>query len=195
MTCGLLHVLAELRFIIKLINGPLRISCHMWKWVKMGEFFGKMVTAKLDEKYADKKCHKLWDTLRRNVTVVNCHSRGFVGWALRLGWNVAWSVRGWTDRQRTPQYLCWREWSPPLSREDQVDLRTASLCSAETGHIYIVGRPLLSDDLGTVQDEVITSITPPPPHILPFVLENWPVRVAGEWGRSTVIINGWWMEE
>ncbi len=54
--------------------------------------------------------------------------------------------------------------SPPLSREDQVDLRTASLCSAETGHIYIVGRPLLSDDLGTVQDEVITSITPPPPH-------------------------------
>ncbi len=44
-----------------------------------------------------------------------------------------------------------------------MDLRTASLCSAETGHIYIVGRPLLSDDLGTVQDEVITSSPPPHP--------------------------------
>ncbi len=29
ITCGLLHVLAELQFIIKLIHGPLRISCHM----------------------------------------------------------------------------------------------------------------------------------------------------------------------
>jgi hypothetical protein len=37
------------------------------------------------------------------VTVVNCHSRRFVGWTLRLGRNVMWSVCGWTDRQGTNQ--------------------------------------------------------------------------------------------
>ncbi len=36
-----------------------------------------------------------------NATVVNCHSRRFVGWTLSLGRNVEWSVCGWTDRQGT----------------------------------------------------------------------------------------------
>jgi hypothetical protein len=88
MTCGLLHVLAELSFIIKLIHGPLRISCHMWKWVEMGEFFGKMdlllcwdemsqqswtknhrqnVTDFGTKYYSETVCHTV--TNRRNVTI------------------------------------------------------------------------------------------------------------------------------
>ncbi len=40
-------------------------------------------------------------TLRRNVTVVKCHSRRFVRWTNSVGRNVTWSVCGWTDRQCT----------------------------------------------------------------------------------------------
>ncbi len=49
----------------------------------------------VDKKYMDGLCR--WT----NVTVVNCHSRRFVGWTLSLGRNVAWSVCGWMDRQGT----------------------------------------------------------------------------------------------
>jgi hypothetical protein len=54
-------------------------------------------------KFTTSECHILgWtdnaSTLRRNVTLVNCHSRRFVGWTLRLGRNVAWSVRRCTNR-------------------------------------------------------------------------------------------------
>ncbi len=57
-------------------------------------------------KFTRSECHNLgWmdnpSTLRRNVTVVKCRSRRFVWWTLSLGRNVAWSVRGWTDRQCT----------------------------------------------------------------------------------------------
>ncbi len=128
-------------FNIKFIHGPLRISCHTWKWAEMGEFFRKMdLLLHWDEmsqqswtKKTWTKCHRLWDkilqwdglshydkpskfnrpkchnlgwtdnpsTLRWNVTVVKCHSRRFVGWTPSLGQNVAWSVRGWKDRQCT----------------------------------------------------------------------------------------------
>jgi hypothetical protein len=52
------------------------------------------------------ECHNLgWmdnpSTLRRNVTVVKCDSRRFVGETLSLGQNVMWSVRGWMDHQCT----------------------------------------------------------------------------------------------
>ncbi len=54
----------------------------------------------------EQECYNLgWtdnpSTLRRNVTVVNCHSGRFVGWTLSLGRNVAWSVCRWTDRLGT----------------------------------------------------------------------------------------------
>jgi hypothetical protein len=57
-------------------------------------------------KYTRLQCHILgWtdnpSTLRWNVTVVNCHSRRFVGWTLHLGRNVAWSVCRWMDRLDT----------------------------------------------------------------------------------------------
>ncbi len=126
---------------IKFIHGPLRISCHTWKWAEMGEFFRKMDLLLCWDEMSEQswmknmrtKCHRLWDkilqwdglshcdklskftrsechnlgwtdnpsTLRRNVTVVKCHSRRFVGWTLCLGQNVAWSVCGWTDHQYT----------------------------------------------------------------------------------------------
>ncbi len=122
---------------IKFIHGPLRISCHTWKWAEMGKFFGKMdlllrwheMSQQSWTKNTRTKCHRLWDkilqwgslshcdipskfirsecqnlgwtdnpsTSRRNVTVVKCHSRRFVGWTLSLGRNVAWLVRGWMD--------------------------------------------------------------------------------------------------
>ncbi len=56
-----------------------------------------------------------------------------------------------------------------MSREDEVDLRTASLCSAETGHIYIIAHPLITNT--AVQDQVSSAPPlfshaplPPPPH-------------------------------
>ncbi len=50
-------------------------------------------------KFSRSECHNVrWtdnpSTLRRNVTLVNCHIRRFVTWTLWLGWKVAWSVRG-----------------------------------------------------------------------------------------------------
>jgi hypothetical protein len=56
----------------------------------------------VDEKYVDGSYR--WT----NVTVVNCHSRRFVGWMLSLGRNVAWSVCGWTDRQGTAGSPFWQ---------------------------------------------------------------------------------------
>ncbi len=61
--------------------------CHKWQTVHL--------EGGVDKKYLDGSYR--W----RNVTVVNCHSRRFVGWTLSLGRNVAWSVCGWTDRQGT----------------------------------------------------------------------------------------------
>jgi hypothetical protein len=61
--------------------------CHKWQTVHL--------EAGVDEKHVDGSYR--WT----NVTVVNCHSRRFVGWTLNLGRNVAWSVCGWTDRQGT----------------------------------------------------------------------------------------------
>ncbi len=57
-------------------------------------------------KFTRLECHNLgWtdnpSALKWNVTVVNCHSRRFVGWMLSLGQNVAWLVHGWTDHQGT----------------------------------------------------------------------------------------------
>ncbi len=57
-------------------------------------------------KFTRSECHNFgWtdnpSTLRRNVTVVKCHSRRFVGWTNSVGRNVTWSVCGWTDRQCT----------------------------------------------------------------------------------------------
>jgi hypothetical protein len=61
-------------------------------------------------KFTRSECHNFgWtdnpSTLRRNVTVVNCHSRRFVGWTDSVGRNVTWSVCGWTDRQGTGTLL------------------------------------------------------------------------------------------
>jgi hypothetical protein len=66
--------------------------CHKWQTVHL--------EAGVDEKYMDGSYR--WT----NVTVVNCHSRRFVGWTLSLGWNVAWSVCGWTDHQGTHKLTC-----------------------------------------------------------------------------------------
>jgi hypothetical protein len=57
-------------------------------------------------KFTRSECHNFgWtdnpSTLRRNVTVVKCHSRRFVGWTDSVGQHVAWLVCGWTDRQCT----------------------------------------------------------------------------------------------
>ncbi len=61
--------------------------CHKWQTVQL--------EAGVDKKYVDGSYR--WT----NVTVVNCHSRQFVGWTLSLGQIVTWSVCGWTDRQGT----------------------------------------------------------------------------------------------
>ncbi len=74
-------------------------------------------------KFTRSECHDLgWmdnlSTLRRNVTVVNCHSRWIIGWTLSLGWNVGWSVCEWTDHLGTPgtlsSWMCSRPtlWEP-----------------------------------------------------------------------------------
>ncbi len=62
--------------------------CHKWQTVHL--------EGGVDEKYVEGSYR--WTI----VTIVNCHSRRFVGWTLSLGRNVAWSVCGWTDRQGTP---------------------------------------------------------------------------------------------
>jgi hypothetical protein len=79
-------------------------KCHRL-WVKIIQCVGLSLCDK-QSKFTRSECHNLgWtdnpSTLRRNVTVVNCHSRRFVGWTLRLGRNVAWSVCRWTDRLGT----------------------------------------------------------------------------------------------
>ncbi len=63
------------------------LLCHKWQTVHL--------EGGVDKNYIDGSYR--WT----NVTVVNCHSRRFVGWTLSLGQNVAWSVCGWTDRQGT----------------------------------------------------------------------------------------------
>ncbi len=68
-------------------------------------------------------------------------------------------------------------WGEPdlLSREDEVDLRTASLCSAETGHIYIIAHPLITNT--AVQDQVSSALLSPatPPYPPPPQLSRgWP---------------------
>ncbi len=50
-------------------------------------------------KFTRSECHNFgWSdnpsTLRRNVTVVKCHSRRFIGWTDSVGRDVAWSVVG-----------------------------------------------------------------------------------------------------
>ncbi len=136
MKCGIIHVLAQLCFIIKLIHGPLSISCHTERKCQ-----SELKCPNLPEKlnlYCIEMNHRLWDkllqrvrlshcnkpstlsrsechnfgwtdnlsTLRWNVTVVNCHSRRFVRCMLRLDRIVIWLVCGWTDRQGTPSVTC-----------------------------------------------------------------------------------------
>ncbi len=67
--------------------------CHMWQTVHL--------EAGEDEKYLDGSDR--W----KNVTVVNCHSRRFVGWTDSVGWIVAWLVCGWMDRQGTEATMSW----------------------------------------------------------------------------------------
>ncbi len=74
-------------------------KCHRL-WDKILHWVGLSHCDK-PSKFTRSECHNLGWTdnpspLRRNVTVVNCHSIRFVGWMRRLGWNVVWSVRGWT---------------------------------------------------------------------------------------------------
>ncbi len=76
-----------------------------WLWDKIWQWVGLSHCDK-PSKFTRSLCHNLgWtdnpSTLRRNVTVVNCHSRRFVSWTLCLGRIVAWSVYGWTDGQGT----------------------------------------------------------------------------------------------
>jgi hypothetical protein len=63
--------------------------CHKWQTVHL--------EGGVDEKYVDGSYR--WTI----VTIVNCHSKRFVGWTLSLGRNFAWSVCGWTDCQDTEQ--------------------------------------------------------------------------------------------
>ncbi len=67
-------------FNIKL-HGPLRISCHTWKWAEMGEFFGKKMDLFLrwDEmsqqswiKNVQTKCHRLWDKILQWDSLSHC---------------------------------------------------------------------------------------------------------------------------
>ncbi len=81
-----------------------RTKCHRL-WDKILQWDGLSHCDK-SSKFTRSECHNLgWtdtpSTLRRNVTVVKWHSRWFVGWTDSVGWNVAWSVCGWTDRQCT----------------------------------------------------------------------------------------------
>ncbi len=57
--------------------------------------------------FSRSECHIFgWtNNLRRNVTVVNCYRRRFVWCKLCLGRNVAWLIRGWTDREGTMNYI------------------------------------------------------------------------------------------
>ncbi len=86
-------------------------------WPNWTEVQGWHVTAFVTNYYRKLTCHTVTNhpnitffgtynrsTMSKNVTVVNCHNRRFVGWTLRLGQNVTWSIRGWMDRQGTHPY-------------------------------------------------------------------------------------------
>jgi hypothetical protein len=104
-------------------------------WDKMA-LWNSLSLCDKPSKFTRSECHNLgWtdnpSTLRRNVTVVNCHSRQFVRWTLRLGRNVTWSVRGWTDHQGT------------LPHEKKS-------CRRETCQIYIFFLKCLNSSVGVV---------------------------------------------
>ncbi len=94
-------------------NNTVRRFVTLWQtvqiyWVGMSQFWvdGQSVHCDKPSKFTGSECHNFgWtdnpSTLRRNVKVVKCHSRWFVGWTNSVGRNVTWSVCGWTDRQYT----------------------------------------------------------------------------------------------
>ncbi len=88
--------------------------CHKWQTVHL--------EAGVDEKYVDGSYR--WT----NVTVVNCHSRRFVGWMLSVGRNVAWSVCGWMDHQGTPASYVHSHIYPPHFLVSQNLFGTFSVC-------------------------------------------------------------------
>jgi hypothetical protein len=121
-------------------------------------------------KFTRSECHNLrWtdnpSTLRRNVTVIKCHSRRFVGWTDSVGRNVTWSVCGWTDRQCTfmdpswpgeypsppptcPQPATVGSYSRPLLCAELYDV--ASLLGGEAGQLrsaLLARSTLLANDL------------------------------------------------
>ncbi len=89
-----------------------RTKCHRL-WDKILQWDGLSHCDK-PSKFTRSECHNFgWtdnlSSLRRNVTVVKCHSRRFVGWTNSVGRNVTRSVCGWTDRQCTADNGCrWR---------------------------------------------------------------------------------------
>ncbi len=85
-------------------------KCHRL-WDKILQWDGLSHCDK-PSKFTRSECHNFgWtdnpSTLRRNVTVVKCHSRRFVGWTNSVGRNVTWTVCGWTDRQCTALSNIW----------------------------------------------------------------------------------------
>ncbi len=111
MTCGLIHVLTQLCFIIKLLHGPLSISCHTERKCKSElkcpnlpekwnfYYIGMKCHSQVGQKNMGTKCHRLWDKLLQRVRLSHCnkpstlsrsecHNFGWTDNLSTLRWNV-----------------------------------------------------------------------------------------------------------
>ncbi len=126
------------------LNRNTRSKCHRI-WDKILQW-DSLSHSEKPFKFIRSECHNLgWtdnlSTMRLNVTVVNCHSRRFVGWMLRLVWNVMWPVCGWTDRQGTGKQIqallpriCPSAWRWPKDvKKLYYGFKLNGLCSSTAG--------------------------------------------------------------